>query len=275
MAKLLPPDSTELKNLGFSIKEREIYGLLYDWRGTPLTMREIREVFNVPQGEQEHLNRRMRELYREFDIVRKRKGREMTYELKARLDQPKSRGNISKKLRAYVLRNQRCEQCGKTPREHRVVLHVDHKIPKAWGGTDDPDNLQALCAECNEGKRHYYATFNRYSAEIKQAVAHDEPHRRIGELLMAFRGAPVRSDLIERVASAKQYQDDWQKRLRELRLLGWKIKASRRKEGGRVVAYYELVHSEPWPPGNIGQAIRRLEGAKRRSKKAPATGASD
>jgi 5-methylcytosine-specific restriction protein A len=31
-------------------------------------------------------------------------------------------------------------------------LTVDHKVPKARGGTDDPDNLWALCRACNSTK---------------------------------------------------------------------------------------------------------------------------
>ena len=260
MARKLPrPGRNELKSLGFSTFEQQIYGVLYENRGTPMTMPEFREILNVPVGDQEHLNRRMRELYREFNIERKRRGRVTTYELLGRLKYPRLKSDISKTDRAYVLRNQRCEQCGRTPGEHGVVLHVDHKIPLEWGGTNDRDNLQALCSDCNEGKKNYYATYDKYAEQIMQAINYDEPHRRIGELLKAFGGAPVRGDLLERVASAKQYQEDWQKRLRELRTLGWKITSSKNKEKGRIVAYYELEHAEPWPDGKIASEIRRLE----------------
>ena len=257
---MLDPDSDEFLGLGFSQFERAIYRELYASRGTPLTMAQLRDRLNVPAGSQEHLNRRMRELYREFIIDRSRSRRETRYELKARLDQPRAaRAAISKTDRAWVLRDQRCAQCGRTPSDDRVKLHVDHKIPLDWGGTNERDNLQALCSDCNEGKKNYYATFSEYADEIKQAVHYDEPHRRIGELLKAFRGRPVRSDLLERVASAKQYQEDWQKRLRELRILGWKIKPTKRKEQGRIVSYYQLEHAEPWPVGPVAAEIRRRE----------------
>jgi hypothetical protein len=66
------------------------------------------------------------------------------------------------------------------------------------------------------------------------------------------------------VANAKQYQEDWQKRLRELRLLGWKIKSSRqKKKEGRVVAYYALQEAKPWPAGSIAAEIRLTERARR------------
>lgn len=46
-----------------------------------------------------------------------------------------------------------CRLCG--VRAHTgsaVTLHVDHRIPRSRGGTNDPDNLWTLCAECNRGK---------------------------------------------------------------------------------------------------------------------------
>lgn len=265
MPRLPAPDSDELKSLEFSVLEREIYRLLFENRGTPMTISQIRRRLKVESGTQEHLNRRVRELYREFEVERKRQGRDTTYELKARLPAPRVAGRINKDVRAFVMRNQRCDQCGRTPSEHGVVLHVDHKIPRTWGGTDDVGNLQALCSECNEGKKDYYATYEQYASQIRAAINFDEPHRRIGELLIAFGGERVRSDLLERVANAKQYQEDWQKRLRELRLLGWKIKATKRKENGRVVAYYELLEARPWPVGNIAAEIRSAERARRSS----------
>lgn len=259
MVRLPKPGSSTFKRLKFGAPEAEIYDLLYRSRGHPLAMAEIRDALDVAAAEQEHLNRRMRELYREFKIERKQVGRTTTYELKGRLAEPRATGQISKTKRAYVLRNQRCEQCGRTPREHHVVLHIDHKVPKSWGGTDETENLQALCSECNEGKKNYYATYDQYATQIRQAINYDEPHRRIGELLKAFHGSPVRGDLLERVASAKQYQEDWQKRLRELRIIGWRIKSSRKREQGRVVSYYQLEHAEPWPAGKIAASIRKRE----------------
>lgn len=33
-----------------------------------------------------------------------------------------------------------------------AALHVDHIVPRARGGSDDPDNLQSLCAPCHSKK---------------------------------------------------------------------------------------------------------------------------
>lgn len=59
---------------------------------------------------------------------------------------------VSKRLRFEVLRrdNHQCRYCGaKAP---DVVLRVDHVMPSAIGGSDDPSNLVAACEPCNSGK---------------------------------------------------------------------------------------------------------------------------
>lgn len=43
-----------------------------------------------------------------------------------------------------------CQYCGSTP--PKVVLHVDHVVPVAEGGKNDPDNLITACEDCNLGK---------------------------------------------------------------------------------------------------------------------------
>lgn len=105
------------------------------------------------------------------------------------------------------------------------------------------------------------------SGQIRAAAGHDEPHKRIGELLKAFDGGWVRSDLLGIVASAKNFQEDWQRRMRDLRFLGWDYQHEKRyDEGPRVWAYYRLAKSAPWP-GNISQAIRAEEAKRRALKK--------
>jgi diadenosine tetraphosphate (Ap4A) HIT family hydrolase/5-methylcytosine-specific restriction endonuclease McrA len=44
----------------------------------------------------------------------------------------------------------RCELCGVSADER--ALDVDHIVPRKHGGTDDPENLQALCWQCNANK---------------------------------------------------------------------------------------------------------------------------
>ena len=59
---------------------------------------------------------------------------------------------ISRRLRFEILRRDghTCRYCGgKAP---DVALTVDHVIPTTLGGSDEPSNLVAACADCNAGK---------------------------------------------------------------------------------------------------------------------------
>jgi len=44
-----------------------------------------------------------------------------------------------------------CRYCG-TGADGGAVLEIDHVVPRALGGSDDPDNLVTACRECNSGK---------------------------------------------------------------------------------------------------------------------------
>lgn len=59
---------------------------------------------------------------------------------------------VSRRLRFEVLRRDghACRYCGRTAPE--VQLTVDHVVPVALGGSDDPTNLVAACSDCNGGK---------------------------------------------------------------------------------------------------------------------------
>lgn len=57
---------------------------------------------------------------------------------------------ISRRLRFEILKRDgyRCFYC----KTDEKKLTVDHVVPKALGGTDDPTNLVAACGTCNNGK---------------------------------------------------------------------------------------------------------------------------
>lgn len=59
---------------------------------------------------------------------------------------------VSKRTRFEVLRrdNHACRYCGQTAPE--VKITIDHVVPLALGGTDEPSNLVAACWDCNIGK---------------------------------------------------------------------------------------------------------------------------
>jgi len=67
----------------------------------------------------------------------------------------KNRKMISAGRRHDVFKRDRyrCAICGKSSKEDDIKLEVDHIIPVAEGGTDDLDNLQTLCIDCNRGKK--------------------------------------------------------------------------------------------------------------------------
>lgn len=70
-------------------------------------------------------------------------------------------GHTWRKLRESILKrdNYLCVKCAAIGRT-AAATDVDHITAKAHGGTDDPDNLQALCSPChkektaNEGKQN-------------------------------------------------------------------------------------------------------------------------
>lgn len=59
---------------------------------------------------------------------------------------------LSRRLRFKIFNRDKftCQYCGRKAPE--VVLHVDHRYPRALGGGDDEANLITACLECNSGK---------------------------------------------------------------------------------------------------------------------------
>lgn len=60
---------------------------------------------------------------------------------------------IKPSLRFEILKRDdyRCQMCGVTAKDG-AALEIDHITPVAKGGTNNADNLQVLCRECNAGK---------------------------------------------------------------------------------------------------------------------------
>jgi hypothetical protein len=79
------------------------------------------------------------------------------------------RSGLSNKDR-YRIRNRdghRCQSCGNGI-EDGVKLHVDHKIPVDYGGTNLDDNLWTLCSICNQGKKNFYT--DEFDTEVMKSV---------------------------------------------------------------------------------------------------------
>lgn len=221
-----------------------------------ISITRLRVELGLAAEEQQHLDRRVRDLDDEYVIDRARQGRDFLYVFKGQRAVPLTTPGVSKTQRARILwrAQNRCEMCGRSVAEDHIKLHIDHKIPQSWGGTSEDDNLWALCSTCNEGKRDFFATIT--DPRIQQAMSDPRVHVRMGELLKSFAGEPVPAAYLELVAYT---HDDWQKRLRELRAIGWRFRSTRhRDETGRVRASYILDHWEPWPD-DPAAAIREAE----------------
>lgn len=95
----------------------------------------------------------------------------------------KHRRSTGKRLRFEILKRDgfRCQYCGAEPGETK--LHVDHIVPKAKGGSDDPVNLITACADCNLGKaaRQLHETSAKVAAPLETAIARVEAARRFAE----------------------------------------------------------------------------------------------
>jgi 5-methylcytosine-specific restriction endonuclease McrA len=184
-------------------------------------IRQELEKEGLRPAEQTHLDRRKRDLKKWFVIqtiasTQEDNGapRKVTlYKYLGERSDVSDEGDINIRVKAEVRHaaHGRCQMCGKTIAEDGVKLVVDHKRPRAWGGTNDRENLWAICEECNAGKKAYFSSLNVDPELMKRVISHGSVHVRIGELLKAM-GVDSRtpSSLLEVVAD----QDDWHKRLR-------------------------------------------------------------
>lgn len=273
--KPLPdPGSPELREIVGNQENALIYAFLFARRHDPPNMAEVREYVAEELGQaNEQTDRRLRELRTHFEIPAKRVGaNKFVYPLEGWAKKKRARrGHISSRIQAQVYEEYgyRCAMCGRSPKEDKIRLHIDHKIPKDWGGTDDPENLQPLCTEHNHGKQAHFGSFDQHREAIRRAIGYDEVHMRIGELLKALEGSDVPVDLINLVARDEN-RGDPTRRLRDLRALGWEISSSRRKEGKRTLSFYRLDKWVEWPPEGPQAAVAALEAARKaRRKKRP------
>jgi hypothetical protein len=258
------PEGEQLAALLGDSSTRLAYGLLYRRRSNPPTAAEIGFCLDAAASGGTSADRVLRSLRAHFDIAAVVRHGDERYELRGWAAHHRAAEGpvLSLRRRAQALAPGLCAQCGRSPLKHAVVLEVDLKVPPEWGGTTDPENLQPLCEECLDGKRQYLGTYVSYSEQIRLAAGFDEPQRRIGELLLALRDEWVPSELIGVVASAREFQTDYERRIRELRDLGWEYRSRKEHwDGSRVRVYYKLVRPAPWPE-NIHAAITAA--AKRR-----------
>lgn len=224
--------------------------------GARMTLEQIRAELGGDIGRQEELPRRIRDLRQYgYDVLYTKADR--TYRLRSP-EPTRRKANtdaIPSRLAARIrlIAHGRCQMCGKTISEDHIKLVVDHRVPRNWGGeSNDPDNLWAICEPCNIAKQAFFATLP--VSVMSKCMSPKQPIVRLGELLKAMEGQVVPRDLLEVVGR----DDEWTRRLRELRDLGWKVTPVREKrtDGRKRYAYrLEVGTWRPWP-GDIEGAIR-------------------
>jgi len=84
-------------------------------------------------------------------------GISLNYHIFKENNQKQKRKPIRSSIRYQVLKrdNHQCQSCGVTAKDG-AKLEIDHIKPVSKGGTNDPDNLQVLCKDCNLGKSDIY-----------------------------------------------------------------------------------------------------------------------
>lgn len=123
------------------------------------------------------------------------------------LDTRYGRQPIPRKLRHEVFKRDgyRCRECGASKDE--TSLEIDHITPVARGGTNDIDNLQTLCRECNRMKH----TDEWVGGETDLEVAENELSALEKQLLEAkekLKLANNEDDEIEYKFEVKKLTDD-------------------------------------------------------------------
>jgi hypothetical protein len=195
-----------------------------------LTSGQIRAKLNIAADEQAQLDRRRRDLRKWYILEKRQSGSDWVYILKGERTEPVLERGVNIRLRAAVLgrAHGRCQMCGRTVAAHNVVLVVDHKVPVEWGGSNEEDNLWAMCEGCRGWRRR---------SSSRWALAGTKARDRVMAVLLAMRGQWVARTWLKAAAGT----GDWGRAARALRELGWEV--SVRRPGGRHgsrMTYYSL-----------------------------------
>ena len=108
------------------------------------------------------------------------------YRLVSTTPLPLFESGISTTTRAFVLdRNgYTCQMCGAAAGEphptdpsRKTRLHIGHIVDASHGGTDDPENLRAVCSICNEGASNITMArppASRLLAQLRRAAGNQQ-----------------------------------------------------------------------------------------------------
>ncbi len=107
-------------------------------------------------------NKKVKAAISKKEISEKQKRRKIKTETKKSYFGDFYNSDAWRALRVRVLETHgcKCMMCGRSPKDHNVIVHVDHIQPRS----KRPDlelnfeNLQVLCEDCNLGKGNKYNT---------------------------------------------------------------------------------------------------------------------
>jgi hypothetical protein len=115
----------------------------------------------------------------------------------------------------YRIRNRDghlCQSCGKGVKDG-IKLHVDHKIPIDWGGTNLDNNLWTLCNNCNQAKQNFYK--DDFDPKLMKLVYNENSG--FQRLLVLFQNAPNKPftpSILQGISGIR----DWTRSLRKIRI---------------------------------------------------------
>lgn len=132
---------------------------------------------------------------------------------------------VSKRTRFEVLRrdNHTCQYCGASAPD--VKLQVDHVLPVALGGTDEPVNLTTACQPCNAGKASTHPTDTLVESVNEKTIAWQAARKRALEEWEQSR--EVADSVCNAIYSAwttdfhpENLPDGWQQTIRDFVIAG-------------------------------------------------------
>lgn len=119
---------------------------------------------------------------------------------------------VSKRLRFEIFRrdNHTCRYCGLHAPD--TELRVDHVVPVALGGTDEPGNLVAACEPCNSGKTSIAPGSPLVEGVREDAIRHAEMIRQAYAITVERMGKQddYCQEVIDHYTGETTVPSDWQ-----------------------------------------------------------------
>ncbi|AFL80247.1 restriction endonuclease [Aequorivita sublithincola DSM 14238] len=114
----------------------------------------------------------------------------------------------------YKIRNRdghRCQSCGKGVNDG-MKLHVDHKIPIDWGGSNLDDNLWTLCDDCNLAKKAFFK--DDFDVKVMKLVfSESSGYQRLKVLFEQSPNVKFTPSVLQGISGIR----DWTRTIRDIR----------------------------------------------------------